>query len=255
MGSRLSAQSSGSGSDGANSSIYDLTAILVHKGSMANSGHYVAHIKDEQTGEWWQFDDEKVTSLGYHPLGEACGAVSSKETSPGDADQVTRQLDTGREGSKEEQVPHFLGAEPSPIAETSKSLVLNDLDVLTSADAYMLMYSRREQQVGLWDSVNSSDSGSVHSCESIDMDKRTTPVPEFSLPDQFRIEVEEINREFENLCRDYRQRKEKEVSKIIERRAEVREVLAEAPVQKLEDPFFWILTDWLRSWADTVEQP
>ena len=51
-------------------SLYDLFAILVHKGSMANSGHYVAHIKD-RTGLWWQFDDEQVTSLGFHPLGEA----------------------------------------------------------------------------------------------------------------------------------------------------------------------------------------
>lgn len=50
--------------------VYDLSAILVHKGSMANSGHYVAHIKDDRTGEWWQFDDEQVTSLGFHPLGE-----------------------------------------------------------------------------------------------------------------------------------------------------------------------------------------
>ncbi|KAG6554433.1 hypothetical protein Mapa_004350 [Marchantia paleacea] len=254
MGPRLSAQSAGRSADAAHSAVYDLSAILVHKGSMVNSGHYVAHIKDEETGEWWQFDDEKVSSLGYHPLGEASGAVSSKETSPGDAEQLSRQLDTSREGSGEEQVPFFLGAEPSPIAETSKSLVLNDLDVLTSADAYMLMYKRREQQVGQWDNVNSSDSRSVQSSSS-DLDRRSTPVQEFTLPDQFRIEVEEMNLEFKNMCWEYIQRKEKEVSKITERRAEVRKVLAEAPVKRLEDPFFWISIDWLRSWADTVDQP
>lgn len=65
MGPRLSSY----GENGSRA-VYDLSAILVHKGSMANSGHYVAHIKDDRTGEWWQFDDEQVTSLGFHPLGE-----------------------------------------------------------------------------------------------------------------------------------------------------------------------------------------
>lgn len=60
--------------------VYDLSAILVHKGSMANSGHYVAHIKDDRTSEWWQFDDEQVTSLGFHPLGEATSqSAASKD--------------------------------------------------------------------------------------------------------------------------------------------------------------------------------
>lgn len=58
-------------------SVYDLSAILVHKGSMANSGHYVAHIKDDRIGEWWQFDDEVVSSLGFHPLGEVTPQVTA----------------------------------------------------------------------------------------------------------------------------------------------------------------------------------
>ena len=65
MGPRLRAYGENEGR-----AVYDLSAILVHKGSMANSGHYVAHIKDDRTEEWWQFDDEQVTSLGFHPLGE-----------------------------------------------------------------------------------------------------------------------------------------------------------------------------------------
>lgn len=69
------------------SAVYDLSAILVHKGSMANSGHYVAHIKDDRTEEWWQFDDEQVTSLGFHPLGEVTsqGTPSKDITQEGGA--------------------------------------------------------------------------------------------------------------------------------------------------------------------------
>uniref|UniRef100_A0A0A9D9T6 ubiquitinyl hydrolase 1 n=1 Tax=Arundo donax TaxID=35708 RepID=A0A0A9D9T6_ARUDO len=42
LGKRLSNPSS--------SCTYDLVAILIHNGTAANSGHYVAHIKDESNG-------------------------------------------------------------------------------------------------------------------------------------------------------------------------------------------------------------
>ncbi|KAJ1420139.1 Ubiquitin-specific peptidase 48 [Sesbania bispinosa] len=46
--------------------------------------------------------------------------------------------------------------------------------------------------------------------------------------------------------------KELELSRINERRKEVRSVLAEAPFQPLEQPFYWISSDWLRHWADNI---
>jgi ubiquitin carboxyl-terminal hydrolase 48 len=79
MGPRLS--STGALGGDASRMLYDLSAILVHKGSMANSGHYVAHIQDDQTGEWWQFDDEQVTSLGFHPFGEVLPQVTASKCS------------------------------------------------------------------------------------------------------------------------------------------------------------------------------
>ena len=30
--------------------VYDLSVVLIHKGTGANSGHYIAHIKDVNTG-------------------------------------------------------------------------------------------------------------------------------------------------------------------------------------------------------------
>ncbi|KAK3144226.1 hypothetical protein QOZ80_4AG0310280 [Eleusine coracana subsp. coracana] len=58
---------------------YDLAAILIHKGTAANSGHYVAHIKDESNGQWWEFDDETVSELGSHPFGEKIVKSSNKD--------------------------------------------------------------------------------------------------------------------------------------------------------------------------------
>lgn len=46
------------------SSLYELTSIIAHQGSNADSGHYQAFIKDDNdlTGEnWWRFNDDKVS--------------------------------------------------------------------------------------------------------------------------------------------------------------------------------------------------
>jgi len=46
---------------------YDLQGILLHKGTSARQGHYVAHIKlssdDGGKNTWWRFDDTDVKKL------------------------------------------------------------------------------------------------------------------------------------------------------------------------------------------------
>ena len=54
------------------------------------------------------------------------------------------------------------------------------------------------------------------------------------------------------LCQEYNNKKELELGRITGRRQEVRSVLAEAPVQPLEKPFYWISSEWLRQWADNI---
>uniref|UniRef100_A0A7N0VIZ9 Ubiquitin carboxyl-terminal hydrolase n=1 Tax=Kalanchoe fedtschenkoi TaxID=63787 RepID=A0A7N0VIZ9_KALFE len=41
--------------------VYDLVAVLTHKGRSADSGHYVAWVKQEN-GKWIQFDDDNPTT-------------------------------------------------------------------------------------------------------------------------------------------------------------------------------------------------
>jgi ubiquitin carboxyl-terminal hydrolase 4/11/15 len=40
---------------------YELTAVVVHYGSQVGSGHYTASCVREETGEWFDFNDSKVT--------------------------------------------------------------------------------------------------------------------------------------------------------------------------------------------------
>ncbi|BGP37863.1 hypothetical protein JCM10449v2_001789 [Rhodotorula kratochvilovae] len=92
---------------------YDLKGVLMHKGVSAHHGHYVAQVYDESRGKWFLFDDEAVspiedlnTPTAYDEDGEA--VVSKKRPATG----FTRGAD---------------GA----ILPKSK-------------DAYMLIYTRRE---------------------------------------------------------------------------------------------------------------
>ncbi|XP_046671625.1 ubiquitin carboxyl-terminal hydrolase 48-like isoform X2 [Homalodisca vitripennis] len=43
--------------------VYNLSAVLIHKGASASSGHFVAYIKDGSTGVWNTFNDESVEKL------------------------------------------------------------------------------------------------------------------------------------------------------------------------------------------------
>jgi ubiquitin carboxyl-terminal hydrolase 48 len=48
--------------------MYELTAVLVHRGQSAYSGHYIAHIKDRASGTWYKFNDEDVQHLSGKSL-------------------------------------------------------------------------------------------------------------------------------------------------------------------------------------------
>jgi len=42
---------------------YRLTGVLMHVGPDANHGHYIAHIQELETGNWFKFSDEHVESI------------------------------------------------------------------------------------------------------------------------------------------------------------------------------------------------
>uniref|UniRef100_A0A8C5PKN7 Ubiquitin carboxyl-terminal hydrolase 48 n=1 Tax=Leptobrachium leishanense TaxID=445787 RepID=A0A8C5PKN7_9ANUR len=43
--------------------VYELSAVLIHRGVSAYSGHYIAHVKDQQSGEWYKFNDEEIERM------------------------------------------------------------------------------------------------------------------------------------------------------------------------------------------------
>jgi ubiquitin carboxyl-terminal hydrolase 14 len=50
-------------SGSSNSGLYELIAVLTHKGRSSNSGHYVGWAKNPKSGEWLMFDDDNVCQV------------------------------------------------------------------------------------------------------------------------------------------------------------------------------------------------
>jgi len=55
-----------------NSGLYELSAVLTHKGRMADSGHYVAWVK-QQDDIWLKFDDDKVNVVNDEEIKKLSG--------------------------------------------------------------------------------------------------------------------------------------------------------------------------------------
>ncbi|KAL1195061.1 Ubiquitin carboxyl-terminal hydrolase 26 [Cardamine amara subsp. amara] len=222
MGSRLAESSQ-------NELTYDLSAVLIHKGSAVNSGHYVAHIKDEKTGLWWEFDDETVSELGKRPFNEASSSSTPKSDSNG----------TVSSGNATD-----VQSGSSDCRSSTKS------EVFTSSDAYMLIYSLRcskqEDQDGQRENPIDITKEEVDSVQQLEGGH---------LPLHLYEWINNMNALFLESCKQFDLRKERELNALTERRQEVRTILSEAAVQSLEEQYFWISTDWLRLWADTTLPP
>jgi len=59
---------------------YSLTGVLMHVGPDANHGHYIAHIQEMETGNWFKFSDECVA-----PLQGKCLRLGAEEEIGGQA--------------------------------------------------------------------------------------------------------------------------------------------------------------------------
>lgn len=58
--------------------IYDLAAVVTHQGQTADSGHYQAWTRNFAVpGQWWRFNDDKVTIVDDAKIEQLCGGGES----------------------------------------------------------------------------------------------------------------------------------------------------------------------------------
>ncbi|XP_076472507.1 ubiquitin carboxyl-terminal hydrolase 48-like [Babylonia areolata] len=101
--------------------VYDLTAVLIHRGHSAHSGHYIAHIQDSRSKLWFRFNDEDITAM------------------------KGRKLQLGKEEDViAADLPDLERAAAPKAPRTGKGQH-------SSRDAYMLVYTRREPDAGSGD--------------------------------------------------------------------------------------------------------
>jgi hypothetical protein len=102
---------------------YTLTAIILHRGSSASSGHYVSIVKDERLGVWWKYDDDSVTNMGVHPFkGAKWDPVSGDQAEANGASGAKKAAGKKKSAGKATKAaPKTPAAAVAPKAKGSKS--------------------------------------------------------------------------------------------------------------------------------------
>uniref|UniRef100_A0A1D1YFM5 Ubiquitin carboxyl-terminal hydrolase 26 n=1 Tax=Anthurium amnicola TaxID=1678845 RepID=A0A1D1YFM5_9ARAE len=215
--------------------LYDLSAILIHKGVGANSGHYVARIKDEDSRQWWEFDDEVVSKLGPQPFGDT-PSNSSAYAQPTLKPEEVQSLSNGNHITSSQK-------QQSDLRNSQQQ------EIFSPTDAYMLIYNRISAK------KEGKGSENAFAADDENVDAKLISGNVTTLPCHLFEEIEKLNAPFAQDCHEYQLKKDRQVSFITERRKEVKTILSVAPVHSPEDPFFWVSTDWLRQWADSINPP
>ena len=152
--------------------MYDLEGILLHKGSSAYQGHYVAHVAVNISGRskpvWYRFDDTNVTRLEQGSSGHSDhGAVQKLSTESKRKNKTSKNIKRGEnkqnsstmtsDGSFEDAnlrmddgIVIDLSCEET-IEANGKSIINGDETTkeeenvrhIVSSNAYMLVYKKR----------------------------------------------------------------------------------------------------------------
>ncbi|KAH8116817.1 cysteine proteinase [Phellopilus nigrolimitatus] len=116
--------------------IYELRGVLLHKGQSAYHGHYEAQVYNQTAKKWYQFNDEIVTSLAsfHDPKADKKSIVVDNDEDGRPTKRQKRAAKSRRIDDSDDE--HAVQATPASITSGNRCL--------TSRDAYMLIYARRE---------------------------------------------------------------------------------------------------------------
>ena len=197
------------------------------------------------TGLWWQYDDERVVSLGANPLGDATSAAggAAKGATPAKAapKATASKARAGRGGDDDDDVvlvedtapakPRGRGAQPPPPPAAAAAASSVPEGHLASSDAYLLLYTRRPGP-------------------------GQAPPPEPPLPEDLARAIAAEN-EAATAGARARETAEREVrQRVTARQTEVRSVLAAAEPQAGQDADVrWVSAEWLANWSSAEYAP
>ena len=191
--------------------MYDLHAVLIHAGESAYSGHYIAHVYDHETGEWFRCNDE------------SCG--------PLDLSDRRFMFDIN---PKDQEI--FLGSPPKKSGSSSSKAKEKDKDasadgaetsnVYSSRNAYMLIYVKREHR-------------------DADMIVEITP------PEKALATVQKSNEEFQVMSKNYQIIKDETRARFDKERDERLDIVSKWNLKSINDDCYYLPTSWLIGWMQS----
>ncbi|PPQ63065.1 hypothetical protein CVT24_005920 [Panaeolus cyanescens] len=190
-----------------NKNVYELRGILLHKGSSAYHGHYEAQVKDSLSDEWFQFNDDVVTKAKGFGDNEFTGNAKGYAHKQ----RVNARKRRRVEDSDEETKVRTKASRESSCIQSEQNISI------TSRDAYMLIYSRKDHAT--------ANHGTIHSAAPI------VSQP----PDRVMKVVEHDNAAHDAACAQYDVRKSHCLSRFHELRDNIRKLYSRWHPTALED--------------------
>ncbi|KAF9526995.1 cysteine proteinase [Crepidotus variabilis] len=126
--------------------IYELRGVLQHKGASAYHGHYEAQVYDTEHGSWYQFNDESVTKIqSLVPYQKKSGKGKAiVEDDKSDCVEARKKRSKARKRKRiddsDDDSVVILEDPPSQPKPSERP------DLISSKDAYMLIYARKDHQ-------------------------------------------------------------------------------------------------------------
>ncbi|TFY67092.1 hypothetical protein EVG20_g4062 [Dentipellis fragilis] len=164
--------------------IYDLKGVLLHKGPSAYHGHYEAMVFDVMHNSWFQFNDEVVTK-------KPTAMKAAEEKDKPKASQNGRPRPIAKKRRIEDSDDEVVEVDPKG---QSKAPPAATTSTMMSKDAYMLVYARR-------------GSRQEHQLQA-------PPKP----PPRALEAVQKLNREHEEACASYQEKRDAVTSRFEELR-------------------------------------
>ncbi|EJD02420.1 cysteine proteinase [Fomitiporia mediterranea MF3/22] len=208
------------GEETSGTEIYELRGVLLHKGPSAYHGHYEAQVFNQETNQWYQFNDEAVTPLSSFYSPKSAPITSSEPIIVDGEDDTDRPAKRQKRNVNSRRIDD---SDEGEAASTAPVAISTGTKVLSSKDAYMLIYARREEP---------------------NLDDARVPVPP---TDALEI-IRSSNEEHEKACADYNAMREQKKTEFIKVRDNIRDVYRSWHISSAYEPSVIVSKAALQKW-------
>lgn len=244
---------------GDSSAVYDLNAVLIHRGASAYSGHYVAHIKGKDSQAWYKFNDEEVEKIKGRNL--QLGSEEDLELKK----QKTTRTPKGHHSSKNaymlvytkrKNVPAQVNYEEKLTENIVQSVSSTCVGQSDKTDTLNGIGSKSDGQVN---ADNAKNEMALESAKVLSQETETK-MPDSNkgigaasdlLPAYVLWYIEKNNEKFENWIMEMNGMREESITKGQEKQETVKAIYQDLTyVESDGDKYEWLPLSWFSKWLN-----